>query len=144
MIEFKVIGTPAAQGSKRPFRNKFSGKISMVEMSKKLSPWREAVKFAARQVITTTPAIPGPVSVAIVFTMPKPKSAPKRTRTFPDRTPDIDKCLRSTFDALVQAGVIEDDARVVRCAAMKVYPNEWPGALDVPGALIRVSAFAPE
>jgi hypothetical protein len=40
-----------------------------------------------------------------------PASGPK-TRTRPDRRPDLDKLVRSTLDALTTAGTIEVDARI--------------------------------
>jgi Holliday junction resolvase RusA-like endonuclease len=107
----------------------------MVEMSKRVKPWREAVVWAARE---AGAKINGPVVAEIVFTWPKPKSAPKKRRTWPDRTPDLDKLLRSTFDGLTTSGVIEDDARIVHVTASKVFPNEAADALDVPGAVIRL------
>jgi crossover junction endodeoxyribonuclease RusA len=75
----------------------------------------------------------------MVFTLPKPSSAPKRTRTWPMRYPDLSKLLRSTEDALTTAGVWADDARVIEYRHLaKVYPGEHPDALDAPGAVIRV------
>jgi crossover junction endodeoxyribonuclease RusA len=46
-------------------------------------------------------------------------------------TPDIDKVLRSTLDALVQAAVIVDDSRVQSVDARKLYAttDRPPGAL---------------
>jgi crossover junction endodeoxyribonuclease RusA len=135
LIEIRVIGTPAPQGSKRAFVNKYTGRAAMVESSSKVKPWRESVKYAAH---AHGARLVGPVSVELVFTLPKPKSAPKTRRTWPDRKPDVDKLTRSTLDALVQAGTIEDDARVVRLSAAKKYPLEGDDSLDVPGAVIRV------
>src|SRR6185437_630698 len=116
----------------------------MVESSKNVKPWREAVVWATRDAMERPDHMPdarllGPVEIGIVFTVPKPKSAPKTRRTFPDRKPDLDKLCRSTLDAIVTAGVIEDDARVINLSAVKVYPNEGIGALDVPGAVIRIT-----
>lgn len=132
-ITITVHGSPAAQGSKRHLGNGV-----MVEMSKKIKPWREAVKWAALGVMSDHENYKGPVSAEITFTLPKPKSAPKRRKTWPDRTPDLDKLCRSTFDALCQAGAIEDDARIVECICRKVFPGEHPDALTVPGAVIRI------
>jgi Holliday junction resolvase RusA-like endonuclease len=136
-----VIGMPAPQGSKRHI-----GKGVMIESSKKVKPWREAVKWAAVEVMSRPdhmpdrPTIRGPVDIAMTFTVPKPKSAPKSRQTWPDRKPDVDKLCRSTLDALVEAGAIEDDARVVRLSAAKVFPGEGQDALRVPGAVIRIEA----
>jgi Holliday junction resolvase RusA-like endonuclease len=73
----------------------------------------------------------------MVFTMPKPLSAPKTRRTWPMRTPDLSKLLRSTEDALTTAGIWRDDARVVEYGrAAKVFPGEDPEALEAPGVRI--------
>lgn len=141
MIEIVVYGSPAPQGSKK-FLGIKGGHGIMVEQSQRVKPWREAVKYAALTVLNAgAERIAGPVSVEMTFTMRKPKSAPKTRRTWPDRTPDLSKLVRSTEDALTDAGVWEDDARVVRCASAKVFPREGLGlkALDVPGAVIRIS-----
>ncbi len=136
MLTITVHGLPAPQGSKRPLINKYSGTVQLVESSKKVKPWREAVKWAARTGVVNR--IDGPVDVDIVFTLPRPKSAPK-SRKYPDRKPDIDKLVRSTLDALKDAGAFEDDSRVVCLLAAKVFPGTHPDALDVPGAVIRIS-----
>lgn len=130
---FMVIGTPAPQGSKRHV-----GHGIMVESSKKLKPWREAVKYAALQHAPTLP-LDGPLHVRMVFTLRKPISAPKRRRIWPDRTPDLSKILRATEDALTDAGIWSDDARVVEYTRLaKVYPGEDPDALHVPGVRVAI------
>jgi Holliday junction resolvase RusA-like endonuclease len=133
-----AYGAPAAQGSK-----KHVGGGRMIESSAAVAPWREAVKTAARIVIEDAVDMPfrpydEPLSVELVFTLRKPVSAPKRRRTWPDRKPDIDKLVRSTFDALTDAGVWTDDARVVKLAASKTFPGDTVDALSSPGVVIRV------
>ena len=133
-----VFGTPAPQGSKS-FKGMAGGHAILAESCKAVKPWRQDVKAAAiAEMGGAGKGLEGPVSVRMVFTMPKPKSAPKRRRTWPDRKPDIDKLCRSTLDALVQAGAIEDDARVVWMRASKVFPGEEADALAVPGAYIEI------
>lgn len=135
-----VIGMPGPQGSKR-FMGVHGGKGIMLESSALVRPWREAVVFSARQVIgSVANMVRGPVKVHFIFTLPKPKSSPKR-RKYPDKTPDLSKLIRSTEDALTQAGVWEDDARVVSCHASKVFPNSCVDALDVPGCVIRIESM---
>lgn len=134
---FKVYGLPAPQGSKRHVGNGI-----LVESSKRVRPWREAVKQAALDarvpaggVLRAT--LTGAVSVDVLFYLPKPKSAPKRF--YAAKRPDLDKLLRSTFDALGEAGVWGDDSQVVEVRAGKTYAE--PGkALDVPGATITINA----
>ena len=74
----------------------------------------------------------------MTFTLPKPASAPKRTRTWPCRMPDLSKLIRSTEDALTDAGVWTDDARVVEVVARKVYPYEGVWSLHAPGVRIQI------
>lgn len=144
VVTFVVIGLPAPQGSKRHV-----GRGIMVESSKRVKPWRQDVVTAAREAMllgdgTQAEPLDGPLMASMVFTMPKPKSAPKTRRTWPDRTPDLSKLLRSTEDALTTAGVWADDARVVEYArAAKVFPFEDQAALDVPGARISVWQVRP-
>jgi crossover junction endodeoxyribonuclease RusA len=138
-LRFDVIGLPAPQGSKRHV-----GHGIMIESSKKVKPWREAVTAAAREAMGGKPApfLAGPVMLTVFFTLPKPKSAPKSRETYPDKKPDIDKLLRSTMDGLTAAGVWEDDARVILCCINKTFPNqEELTSLDVPGARIVVSEW---
>lgn len=136
MIKVEVKGNPAPQGSKRPYSTP-GGKTVMVESSKAVKPWREAVKWACIEQARDI-QIAGAVVVQIIFTMPKPKSAPKSRVTFPDRKPDIDKLVRSTLDAITQVGLIEDDARIVQLWTAKVFPGEHKLSLPVPGAVIMI------
>jgi Holliday junction resolvase RusA-like endonuclease len=130
-----VIGCPVPQGSKR-FVGMKNGRGMMIESSKAVKPWRDSVVWAARE---SGVKVAGPVLVEMIFTLPKPKSAPKSRRTYPDRKPDLSKLVRSTEDALSDAGVWEDDARVVEYKRLaKVFPREDTDALDVPGAVIRI------
>jgi Holliday junction resolvase RusA-like endonuclease len=140
-ITLIAYGSPAPQGSKRHV-----GGGRMMESSKKLRPWRQDVKAAAEAYIATRAPwapIDAPVLARMVFTVPKPASAPKTRRTYPCRMPDVSKLVRSTEDALTDAGVWKDDARVVEYSRVaKVYPGEDPEALDRPGVRIIVEALA--
>lgn len=146
-----VYAMPASQGSKR-YVGRAGGRGVMVESSKKLPGWRQAVREAALACIYCSRPFDGkasvlrsgypldqPLAAAMTFTLPKPVSAPKRRRTWPDRMPDLSKLVRSTEDALTDAGVWRDDARVIAYRRLaKVYPNEGPDALPIPGVLIRI------
>lgn len=135
VVGFHVIGSPAPQGSKRHV-----GGGVLIESSKKVAPWRQDVAAAALAVRPQEP-LDGPLWAHMVFTLPKPKSAPK-SRVAPDRTPDLSKLLRSTEDALTTAGVWADDARVVEyMRAAKVWWGHGTCALPLPGALIVVGTW---
>lgn len=139
LFRVEVFGLPGPQGSKSPKGvNPRTGHAVMVESSKKVKPWRAAVSRTARQAVGPHwEPLDGPLLAGMVFTVPKPASAPKRRQTWPDRYPDTSKLTRSTEDALTQARIYADDARLVHYIAQgKVYPNEGPDSLPAPGAVI--------
>lgn len=146
MITITVYGTPGPQGSKRFVGHSKSGRGIMVESSAKVRPWREAVKWAAMTVREDAGYYPGSgkgrclagaVVVEMIFTLPRPKSAMRGA--LPSKRPDLSKLVRATEDALTDAGAWEDDARIVDCISGKRYPGEGTDALDVPGAVIRIT-----
>lgn len=154
-------GIPAPQGSKRHVGNGV-----LVESSRAVKPWREAVRAAAVEAMAWDPRevvravddpedprwLPGrgPVEVRVVFTLGRPASHYRRGRFAselragapeePTGRPDLDKLVRSTFDALTDAGALDDDARVVEVHAVKAYPGGHLDALDAPGAVIVLRA----
>ncbi len=139
MIEITVIGSPAPQGSKRFVGTSKAGRGILIESSGAVKPWRQDVVAAARAAMAGRGAIAGPVRVSMVFTLKKPKSAPKTRRTWPSTKPDLSKLARSTEDALTTAGVYEDDSRIVGYDRLeKVFPGEDAEALDVPGVRITI------
>ena len=108
----------------------------MIESSARVRPWREAVKEAARG---AGECLDGPLVVCMVFTVPRPKSAPRRV-VAPATTPDLSKLARATEDAITDVGLWADDARVVEYARLaKVFPYAHSNdrhALDVPGVVV--------
>jgi len=136
MIELDVIGTPAPQGSKRHV-----GGGRMVESSKKVKPWRNAVTAEA---LNHTFG-PWPyVAVFATFRLKRPKSHYRTGRfadqlrpdapLYPAKYPDVDKLCRSTLDGLKAGRAFGDDAQVVILGARKVYAERD----QEPGANIRV------
>lgn len=140
-ICFFAAGRPAAQGSKRHV-----GGGRLIESSRQVGPWRDAVRQAAIEAMAGRPPIDGPVYLVQVFALPRPKShygtgrnsgqvkrgAPHR----PPVRPDLDKLARAVGDALT--GVCyHDDAQVVNLCAAKYYATS-SGRLSVPGVEIRV------
>lgn len=128
---FRVYGTPAPQGSKRAL-----GPGRMIENSKKVGPWREAVVTSILR-IEQFVMMTGPVEFTGLFVLGRPKyhfdskgdlreNAPREVI----KPPDIDKLCRSTFDALTQSGLIKDDSLIWKHTASKVFCNvgEAPGA----------------
>jgi Holliday junction resolvase RusA-like endonuclease len=128
-----VYGTPAPQGSKRHVGNGV-----MVESSKAVKPWREAVKHAA--LATESSMIRQPVGVEVVFYLKRPQGHYRTGRNahllrdtapaHPKVKPDLDKLARSTLDALSDAGIWDDDCQVVNLQVFKRYcrTGQAPGA----------------
>lgn len=127
-VEFEVIGTPAAQGSKRHVGNGV-----MVESSKALKPWRSAVAEAARDIATDVGQYDEPLHMEVCFRFPMPKSrrAGVRAVGIASKTtaPDLDKLIRSTGDALTTSGLIRDDALICSVYALKLEVVGWSGAV---------------
>lgn len=126
--------TPAPQGSKRHV-----GGGVMIEQSKRVKPWRQAVAQAVLDHGDWPTCYDGPVKVTFEFLFTRPaghygtgRNAGKlrpSARPHPSVAPDIDKLVRSTLDALTKdVPLIDDDARIVRLRAVKRYTQWEPGA----------------
>ncbi|MFZ0699792.1 MAG: RusA family crossover junction endodeoxyribonuclease [Thermoplasmata archaeon] len=117
MISFEVRGVPAPQGSARGFV--VGGKVHITTANRGLAAWRRLVSDVAQQHAPSS-LWEGPLAVTLMFYVPKPKSAPKKLRTWPERRPDLDKLVRACLDSLT--GIVwRDDAQVVRLEAEKEY-----------------------
>ena len=111
-VSFFAYGTPAPQGSK-----KHVGRGIMIEASKDLPAWRQAIMDAAQDAHQGAP-LDGPLSVQLDVYLPKPK----RPRfNVPATGLDLDKLQRAVGDSLEKAGVIANDARICRWDAQKHY-----------------------
>jgi Holliday junction resolvase RusA-like endonuclease len=120
MITFFIEGEPAPQGSKTGFVK--NGRVIMIEASKKVKPWREAVVTETMKHVACT--MTEPVEIALVFYLPKPNSV---KRKFPSVKPDLDKLIRSTFDGLTTGGLYTDDALGIAVSASKKYSTDKIG-----------------
>lgn len=149
VLSFHVIGDPIGQG-RISFLGK--GRPAIHSNQERLLPWRELVTATAHNAKLATRGmtalyefpLTGPVGLHCHFTVAKPKSAPKRKRTFPITRPDLSHYLRAVEDALQKAGVYVDDAQIVDEHQTKHYPGEHAQALDVPGVVIYVYAVSDE
>ena len=112
---------PAPQGSK-----KHVGHGRMIEVSKRVKPWRKAVRLEA--LAQRAPLIEGACDIAVVFRFSRPKAHLNKRGKLKPQAPtfvtvkrnDIDKLLRSTLDALTGSAIL-DDSQVVTVAAEKRY-----------------------
>ena len=121
-------GIPAAQGSKRHV-----GGGRMVESSRAVGPWREAVRAETQRAMGTSGPLHGPLYVDARFWLPRPASLPKRIR-YPAKRPDLDKLARALLDGLTEGGAWGDDGQVVSLAVSKRYVGD--GA--APGCTVQI------
>lgn len=132
-MSFFCAGAPTTQGSKRGFI--VNGRVVLVESTgERLKDWRHVLAIAARDA-WPHPPLTGAVSAEMHFTLPKPKSTPKRKRTWPigKRSGDLDKLERAVFDAITHV-IVADDAQVIDVRASK----DWEDASEGPGVLVLI------
>ena len=137
MIRIVVRGTPAPQGSKRHV-----GGGRMIEMSKAVGPWREAVRAETQDAMTQP--MTGAISVDITFLLRRPQGHYRTGRyasqlhpaapPVPAGRPDIDKLCRAVLDGLTEGGAWKDDGQVAWLAARKI----WADHLNPAGCVILV------
>lgn len=132
MIEFFVPGQPQPGGSKKAFYNAKLHRSMIVDANPKAKGWQSDVRFAASATHKGEP-IHKPLSLTVVFHMPRPKYHFKKNGELRDDAPyfhtikpDATKLLRSTEDALT--GIVwADDSQVAEQVVRKIY-SMTPGA----------------
>lgn len=125
-MRIEVRGLPAPQGSKRHV-----GHGRMVESSKAVGPWREAVRAETQHTMDGRASLTGPLQVIIDFHLPRPKShmaarggLRPSAPPWPAGKPDLDKLARAALDGLTSGGAWLDDAQVVTLIARKSYADD--------------------
>ncbi len=135
-LTFFVPGKCAPQGSK-----KHVGNGVMVEMSKNLKPWRDAIVVVAKAAKRKQgfEMFTGPVGVEARFVFKRPQKG-HRDEIYKPSTPDKEKLERALFDALTTAGIWKDDALVADGRAIKLWKDDewWPE----PGVKVEIWELA--
>ncbi len=131
-----VNGTPAPQGSKRHV-----GGGRMVEMSKAVGPWREAVRAETQRTMIDHDPLAGPVSVVIDFYLPRPKGHYRSGRNahllrdsapvYPAGRPDLDKLARAVLDGITAGGAWKDDGQAAELTLRKLYSTTGTGSCRI-------------
>lgn len=162
-IALVVYGYPAPQGSK-----KHIGGGRLVETSKALAPWRNAIRQEVKKAILAKGPdwdgpIEEPVLIEVVFTFPHSAASKKRGDMYYQNMPDLDKLQRAVGDAIsptplkrgVTTGlskadadklkaeakqycILGDDSNIVAWHSKKVYEEATTDALKFPGVAIEV------
>ena len=124
-MQLRIEGLPKPQGSKRVFNGR------VVEAAgNALKAWRKAIAQECHaQVTEAHKPLLGPVSVTVVFYLPRPKTVSEKDRALPIVPPDLDKLARGLLDGIGQSEVIwGDDSQVIELKATKVYGTDFIGA----------------
>lgn len=140
-ISFFVEGLPKGQPRARAFARKFGANYSARMYDPQTADdWKECVWRGLHIALNAQPfqRIAGPVNVAVVFVMPRPKSH-YGARGLKDSSPrwhigkpDIDNLCKLVFDVVTKsAKVWHDDSQIVAVLAEKKYaaPNENSGCI---------------
>lgn len=124
-MQLRISGLPKPQGSKRVYNGR------VVEAAgNALKAWRKAIAQECHaQVTEAHKPLLGPVSVTVVFYLPRPKTVAEKDRALPIVPPDLDKLARGLLDGIGQSEVIwGDDSQVIELKATKVYGTDFIGA----------------
>jgi Holliday junction resolvase RusA-like endonuclease len=98
--------------------------------------WSRRIEEVVQQLAQSgVSMLDGPLQATFRFYLPKPVSAPKRRRTWPDRKPDLSKLMRAIEDPM-NGVLIADDARIVAAFVSKDYVEDG----GQPRAEVRVSS----
>lgn len=153
-MRIEVRGLPAPQGSKRAFAVRGrggvpTGRVAVIESSHdRVKSWRQAVLEQAVAAMNGGAAFTGPLTVRMSFYLPRPRghygtgrnadSLKPSAPVYPAKLPDLSKLVRSTEDALTDAGIWGDDGQVVMISTEKQYAG-WRGCTpSAPGAVIEI------
>lgn len=121
-LSFFAPSRIAGQGSKRAL-----GPGRMVEMSKYVKPFRDAVATSAREAVEQAAWVCTGEAVLLYCTFQIAR--PKKPKYWYPPTPDVDKCLRALSDAM-KGVVYNDDKQIIGGGQLKEYGE--------PGVHVRV------
>jgi len=141
VVSFLVDGEPIPQGSKvaklipAPGTKWGVRPVLYDDNDKALKPWRKAVTAAAKAAaVDLDQLVDVPIVVVVEFRMSRPKTV---KREYPTVKPDVDKLERAVLDAVTDAGVWNDDSRVVVLKGSMVYAK-------TAGAFVQVGVIEKE
>lgn len=132
LVEADVFGHPKPKGSARGLLHRRTGRVIVTHDNPGTTPWQELVSLALQRGRPADGPTEAAVRVWLEFSLPRPKSLPKRM-VHAIKKPDVDKLCRTLLDALTGV-VVRDDSQVVELQAVKRY--------GVPGVKIRVEVAA--
>ena len=120
ITEFWVPGIPQSKGSTRAFDVK--GRAHTTSANDKTKPWQQLVSLFASQFWKGAPPTDSAVQIWLTFHFIRPKSVSAKRRPHHTVKPDLDKLVRTIYDALTGI-VYVDDSQVVFCKESKIYSD---------------------
>lgn len=134
-LTFSVVGIAKPKGSARAFVPKGWTRAIVTSANKGVKGWEESIRAALQQYAAGV-FFHGPITVRVVFELPKPKK-PKAPEHL--TKPDLDKLVRGSLDAM--KGVLwNDDSQVTNITASKRYATAQPQAhFEIIGARAEAS-----
>lgn len=141
-LSFTVIGVARPKGSTKAFMRPGMKFPVVTSDNKSVKGWEQSVRAAIQQYAAGV-FFQGPVTVRILFELPRPQSLPKRV-TVHLKKPDLDKLARGSLDAM--KGVLwTDDSQVIELHVRKTYAATQPQArFEVDGELAVAQASPDE
>jgi Holliday junction resolvase RusA-like endonuclease len=124
---FRVYGTPKGQPRPRAFSR--GGRAAVYDPGT-AEGWKSLIAIACQELRGAL--IEGPVSVAMIFYMPRPKShfatsgaiKPSAPQQWHTSKPDADNLAKAVLDALTTLRVWHDDDQVAELSVQKFYEGE--------------------
>lgn len=137
IMSVQVDGRPRTKGSLKNVATK-GQKANLQEDDPRSVAWRQRMvtEMGSRCNFGRTPGFPSvlPVEVRCTFLFERPARTDRDFPTSQGIGADLDKLERNVLDALQEAGVIKNDAQVVRLVGEK----SWATDGEPEGALITV------
>lgn len=135
-IAFDVHGKPQPAGSKRVVTNQKTGRAFVIDANSNSRDWKNQVSDSASLAYKGA-LITGPISLTVVFSMPRPKShftskgkPSSQWRSSPTVKPDATKLLRGVEDAIT--GIIwRDDSQIVCQHVYKRYDESFVTSISI-------------
>lgn len=124
-VIFTVMGEP--KGQPRP-KATMRGRRAGVYDPETAKPWKEAVIMEWNR--ARGRELSGPLAIVVVFTFRPPKSSPNR-EGYHTQKPDLDNLLKSTMDALTDAGAWKDDTQVAEVLSRKQWGRNAGAHIEI-------------
>jgi len=144
IVAFRVLGTPAPQAGMRSVRTA-RGVRRITEGGVNLPTWRQAIAVEAAVAAVAAGCQEGALGLDLTFRFRCPASSrlkwEKEAADTPQGLPmivrpDLDKLERAVSDALVEGGLIRDDALI--CSVVKRKVEVWDSWIGLDLVLNRV------